>query len=155
MLISALFIESHSRTGEKQTLLTSSIIPLTFLCWQNTMSFKCLILSRRSPASSCSSLDLNTSSDRLVPQTGWSQDREGLFLSDASQIRSWRTSGGKKELQRPDASAASYNGSLLLTSKIIVWPNNLNVKMKSLIYNNTTSEQTSPTDWQPTNDTTY
>lgn len=36
---------------------TSSIIPLTFLCWQNTMSFKCLILSRRSTASSCSCLD--------------------------------------------------------------------------------------------------
>lgn len=48
--------------------LTSSIIPLTFLCWQNTMSFKCLILSRRSTASLCSTLDLKMTSDHLFSQ---------------------------------------------------------------------------------------
>lgn len=52
-------IPSMNRTA----LLTSSIMALTFLCWQNTMSFKCLILSRRLAVSVCRSLDLKQPGD--------------------------------------------------------------------------------------------
>lgn len=74
-----------------KTLLTSSIIPLTFLCWQNTMSFKCLILSRSSILSDCSSLDLNRISNQSNPHidtSHWSSSivRECALRSDASKV---------------------------------------------------------------------
>lgn len=84
------------------------------------MSFKCLILSRRSTVSDCSSLDLNRSSNQVNPHIWWRKEEEFFlhFPEMCSQVKyfsnwGWQTLV-KKWLQHSDWFVA-YNSKNALT----------------------------------------
>lgn len=73
---------------------------LTFLCWQNTMSFKCLILSRRSAVSDRSSWDLDGNSVNVKLKHTLEESREGETLNSALETHGW-----VREVSEPEATS--------------------------------------------------